>query len=89
VSHLKIKIPGKNLGRQRCTEGFNFVAKRLRKAGRVLIRGSHRPLHGVENVKSSVANDETGFKVLSLKHLLECIKVNRQPIEKREMKFKE
>src|SRR5215467_7169353 len=29
VRPLKIKIPSKNLGRQRCTEGFNFVAKRL------------------------------------------------------------
>jgi hypothetical protein len=41
------------------------------------------------NVKSSVANDETGFKVLALKHLSECSKVNRQPIGKRETKFKE
>src|SRR5215475_5721608 len=29
VRPLQIKIPSKNLGRQRCTEGFNFVAKRL------------------------------------------------------------
>jgi hypothetical protein len=29
---------------------------------RTLIWGSHRPLHGVANVMSSVANDETGFK---------------------------
>src|SRR5215510_5517993 len=29
VRPLKIKIPSKNLGRQRCAEGFNFVAKRL------------------------------------------------------------
>src|SRR5215469_14607780 len=29
VRPLKIKIRSKNLGRQRCTEGFNFVAKRL------------------------------------------------------------
>jgi len=29
VRHLKIKIPSKNLGRQRCADGFNFVAKRL------------------------------------------------------------
>jgi hypothetical protein len=35
-----------------------------------------------------VANDETGFKVLTLKHLLECSKVNRQPIGKHETKFK-
>jgi hypothetical protein len=41
------------------------------------------------NVKSSVANDKTGFKVLTLKHLLECSKVNRQPIGKHETKFKE
>jgi hypothetical protein len=40
----------------------------------------------VENVKSSVANDETGFKMLTLKHLLEYSKVNRQPIGKREGK---
>jgi hypothetical protein len=37
----------------------------LRKTGRKLIWGSHRPLHGVANVKSSVANDETGFKVFN------------------------
>src|SRR5215469_16668328 len=29
VRPLKIKIPSKKLGRQRCTDGFNFVAKRL------------------------------------------------------------
>ena len=29
VKPLKIKIPSKNLGRQRCADGFNFVAKRL------------------------------------------------------------
>ena len=29
--------------------------------------GSHRPLHGVANVKSSVANDETEFKVFNFK----------------------
>jgi hypothetical protein len=61
----------------------------LRKTGRTLIWGSHRLLHGVLNVKSSVANNETGFKVLTLKHLLECSKVNRQPMSKRETKFKE
>jgi hypothetical protein len=61
----------------------------LRKTSRMLIWGSHRPLHGVANVKSLVAIDETGFKVLTLKHLLECSKVNRQPIGKPEMKFKE
>jgi queuine/archaeosine tRNA-ribosyltransferase len=61
----------------------------LRKTGRKLIWGSHRPLHGVANVKSLVANDETGFKVLTLKDLLESSKVNRQPTGKREMKFKE
>jgi hypothetical protein len=60
----------------------------LRKTGRTLIWGSHRPLQGVASVKSSVANDETGFNVLTLKHLLPSIKVNRQPIEKREIKFK-
>jgi len=43
----------------------------------------------VANVKSLVANDETGFKVLTLKHLLESSKVNRQPIGKSETKFKE
>jgi hypothetical protein len=61
----------------------------LRKTGRTLIWGSHRPLLGVANVTSSVANDETGFKVLTLKHLLECCKVNRQPTGKRVKKFKE
>ena len=39
----------------------------LRKTGRKLVWGSHRPLHGVANVKSSVANDETGFKVCNSK----------------------
>ena len=43
----------------------------------------------VTNVKSSVANDETGFKVLTLKDLLESSKVSRQPVGKREKKFKE
>jgi hypothetical protein len=47
----------------------------LMKTGRTLVRGSHRPLHGVANVKSLVANDEIGFKVLTLKNLLECRKV--------------
>jgi hypothetical protein len=61
----------------------------LRKTGKTLIWGSRRPLHGVANVKSSVANDETGFKDLTLKHLLECSKINRRPIAKRETKFKE
>jgi hypothetical protein len=61
----------------------------FRKTGRTLMWGSRRPQHGVVNVKSSVANDETGFKVLTLKHLLEYSKVNRQPIGKRETKFKE
>jgi hypothetical protein len=42
----------------------------LTKTGRTLVWGSHRPLHGVPNVKSSVANDLTGFRVLTLKHLL-------------------
>jgi hypothetical protein len=60
-----------------------------RKTGRMLIWGSHRPLHGVANVTSLVANEETRFKVLTLKHLLECSKVNRQPTGKRETKFKE
>jgi hypothetical protein len=36
------------------------------KAGGTLIWGSHRPPQGVANVKPSVANDETGFKVLTL-----------------------
>jgi len=57
--------------------------------GRRLVWGSHRPLHGVANAMSSVANDETGFEVLTLKDLLESSKVNKQPIGKRETKFKE
>jgi hypothetical protein len=61
----------------------------LRKTRRTIIWGSHRPPHGVANVKSSVANDGTGFKVLTLKHLLECSKVNRQPIGKHETQLKE
>jgi hypothetical protein len=43
----------------------------------------------IANTKSSMANDETGFKVLTLKHLLENSTVNRQPIGKCETKFKE
>jgi hypothetical protein len=43
----------------------------------------------VADVKSSVANDKTGFKVLTLKHLSEYSKVKRQPIGKHETKFKE
>jgi len=42
----------------------------------------------VANVTSLEANDETGFKVLTLKDLLESSKVNRQPIGKREIRFK-
>jgi hypothetical protein len=38
-----------------------------RRTGRKLVWGSHRPLHGVANVKSSVANDETGLKVFNVK----------------------
>jgi hypothetical protein len=49
----------------------------LRKTGKTLIRGSHKPQHGVTNVKSLVANDETGLKVLTLKDLLESSKVSR------------
>jgi hypothetical protein len=61
----------------------------FRKTIRMLIWGSHRPLCGVANVKLSVVNDETGFKVLTLKYLLECSEVNRQPTGKGERKFKE
>jgi len=39
----------------------------LKKTGRKLVWGSHRPLHGVAKVKSSVANDETAFQVFSFK----------------------
>jgi len=39
----------------------------LRKTVRKLVWGSHRPQHGVTNFKSSVANDETGFKVFDFK----------------------
>ena len=41
------------------------------------------------NVKSLVANDENGLKVLTLKDISESSKVNRQPIGKRETKLKE
>jgi hypothetical protein len=61
----------------------------LGKTGRTLEWGSHRPLHGMANVKSPVANDETVFKISTLKHILECSKVYRQPIGTRETKFKE
>jgi hypothetical protein len=60
----------------------------LRKTSNTLVWGSHRPQHGVANVTSLVANDETGFKILTLKGLLEISKVNRQPVGKRETKFK-
>jgi hypothetical protein len=43
----------------------------------------------VAKVKSSVANDETGYKLLTLKDLSEGSKVNRQPIGKGETKFRE
>jgi len=33
----------------------------------MLLWGSHRPLHGMANGKSLVANDETGFKVSNFK----------------------
>ena len=62
---------------------------KLRKTGRRLVWGAHRPQHGLVNVKSLVANDENGFKGLTLKDLLESSKVNRQPIGKRETKLKE
>jgi len=42
----------------------------------------------VANLKSLEANDETGLKVLTLKDQLESSKANRQPIGKRETKFK-
>jgi len=60
----------------------------LRTIGRTLVWSAHRPQHVVANVKSLVANDETRFKVLTLKGLLEISKVSRQPIGKRETKFK-
>jgi hypothetical protein len=60
----------------------------LRNTSRTLIWGSHRLLHGVANFKSS-ANEETGFKILTLKHISECSTVNRQPIGKCVTKFKE
>jgi len=37
------------------------------KTGRKLVWGSHRPLHGVAKVKSSVANDEVGFRFFNFK----------------------
>jgi hypothetical protein len=43
----------------------------------------------VANVKPLVANDKNGFKVLTLKDLLESTKVNRQPTGKHEKKVKE
>jgi len=56
----------------------------LRKTGRTLIWGSHSPQHGVENIKTLVANDENGFMLLTLGS-----EVKRQPIGKSEKKFKE
>ena len=58
-------------------------------AVRTIIWGSHKPQHGVANVMSLVANDETGFKVLTSNDLLGSSKVSRQPIEKLEKKFME
>jgi hypothetical protein len=55
----------------------------------MLMWGSHRQLHGVVDVKSPVANDETGLKVLILRNQSECCKVKRQPTGKLEKKFKE
>jgi len=46
--------------------------------------GFTQPTARVTNVKSSGANDETGFKVLTLKDLLESSKVSRQAVGKRE-----
>lgn len=37
----------------------------LRKTGRTLICGSHKPQHGVTSVKLLVAIDKTGFKVIT------------------------
>ena len=37
----------------------------FKKTGRKFVWGSHRPLHRAANVKSPVANEETGFKVLT------------------------
>jgi hypothetical protein len=56
----------------------------IKKERRTLICGSHRPLHEVPKVKSSVTDVKTGFKYLTLKHLSECITGNRQPTGKRE-----
>ena len=39
----------------------------LIKTGRKLVWSSHMPLHGVANVKLSVANDETGYEVFNVK----------------------
>jgi hypothetical protein len=61
----------------------------LRKTRRTLIWASYRLLLWMANAKLSVANDEIGFKVLTLRHLSECSKVNIQPMGKRETKFKE
>ena len=61
----------------------------LRKSFRTLVWGSQRPQHGMANVMSLVASDEIGFKVLTSKGLLENDKVSRQPIGKRETKFKD
>jgi hypothetical protein len=61
----------------------------FRNTGWTFVCGSHRLLYGVANVKPSVANDETAFKDLTLKHLLECSTDNRQPTGKRKTKFKE
>jgi hypothetical protein len=60
----------------------------LRKKVRTLIWGSHRPQHGMANVKSLVASDETGYNVLASKDLLESSKVSREPLGECEKKFK-
>jgi hypothetical protein len=52
-----------------------------------LIFGLQKPLHGSENVKSSVANDESVLRDLALKNLPEFSQVKRQSIGKIETKF--
>jgi hypothetical protein len=63
----------------RCTR-FKYTDT-FKKTARMLIWGSHRQPR-VAKVKLSVANDETGFKVLTLKSLLECITENKQTVNR-------
>jgi len=47
----------------------------FRKTVRTLTWSSHTPMHGLANVKSVVANDENGFKVLTFQAYKKVVKL--------------